>query len=628
MSVSLLTAPILIAPSADFDTLAQALQDRGFPIHRWHGQQSPSTDSSLLLTDARYLSDYQHYQSETPDALLLGYRVASPATHLDLPDDLALLPSLKIIEQSYRHAITLRKNRQLQQELQREQGVRQDLTAIGIALAAENQLDSLLRLILTEAGKLACCDAGSLFLIDHQASQPELVFKLAFNDSVDYPFEEQRFALNLNSLAGYVALTGQELNLQDVYQLPANQPFKFNAEFDLASGYRSQSMLILPMKDHQGTVLGVLQFVNCKQNQNPLYQQGRACQPCRPFDADTTALLRCLAGQSAVAINNSQLLNSIQQLFEGFVSASVKAIEQRDPVTSGHSFRVANLTTALAEAVNRTDQGPLKSIQFNAAELRELRYAALLHDFGKVGVREEILQKPRKLSSSSLERIRYKIALQRERIEKHYYQQLANAKLDSGQLPRIWQQMQTEIGRLDKYLDAVLRANEPSVLPEGEFEHLREIHQYQIQDFEGSASSLLSQQEFLALSVRQGSLTLEERLIIQSHVLHTFNFLRCIPWTGELKKVPLIAAAHHEKLDGSGYPFGLQAEQIPFESRMMTVADIFDALTAADRPYKKAMPLERALDILQQEVKAGQLDPLAVGLFIDAKVYLAATSSK
>jgi HD-GYP domain-containing protein (c-di-GMP phosphodiesterase class II) len=628
MPISSAPAEIIMGLSSQLDALAIALKQNGFCVQRSTDLSWLNNNTAALIADPQLLQYGSLLRDRACDALLLAPAAWTADADLELPEDLALPACLKAVEHACQHWLLRHKSRQLKHELEHEREARQDLTEIGIALSAENNLDRLLRLILTEGGKLACCDAGSLFLIDHSdPKQSQLIFKLAFNDSINFQFEEQRFPLNMASLAGYVALTGQELNIDDVYLLAEDAPYRFNADFDRVSGYRTVSMLVLPMKDHLGHMIGVLQFVNRKFRKIPLFNPKQAQQECRAFDPETASLLRALAGQSAVAINNSMLLQNINQLFEGFVSASVMAIEQRDPVTSGHSFRVAQLTTGIAESVNRCGLPQLRHLSYDETDLRELRYAALLHDFGKVGVKEEILQKPCKLTQTNLERIRYRIALQRERTEKIYYQRLLElhqqGHLEEARVSLSLQQqnLQQELRRLDRYLEAILRANEPSILPEGEFEHLKEIAHYQVTDFDGQASELLSHKDFLALSVRRGSLTVEERDQIQSHVMHTFNFLRCIPWTNELKKVPGIAAAHHEKLDGSGYPFGLKGDAIPFEARMMAIADIFDALTASDRPYKKAMPTERALGVLEQEVSTGQLDKDALQVFIEAKVY-------
>jgi response regulator RpfG family c-di-GMP phosphodiesterase len=314
-------------------------------------------------------------------------------------------------------------------------------------------------------------------------------------------------------------------------------------------------------------------------------------------------------------------------LFEGFVRASVVAIEARDPATSGHSFRVANLTVALAEAADRVASGPLAQVKFSSEDLRTIRYAALLLDFGKVGVREEILVKAKKLHPSQLDRVRERFRLARRTLE----WSAAQARLDfvlangpeayRGRLPIFDVELQASVARLEDQLAEVERANEPTVLADGSFERLREIAKVTFSDVDGAPRPMLRDEEVRWLSLRKGSLSERERQQIEAHVVHTYRFLRQIPWTSEIRRIPAIALGHHEKLNGSGYPYKLSAPDIPVQTRMMTISDIFDALSAADRPYKKAVPVERALDILSGEVKDGALDADLFDLFIEARVY-------
>ena len=505
----------------------------------------------------------------------------------------------------------------LQSSLDRQLQQSRNLTDIGIALSAEKNLDQLLSMVLSEGRRLACCDGASLFLIDQSDPQaPQLVFKLTQNDSIDFDFQEHRVPLDQHSLAGFVALTGEVLIIEDAYTLPESVPYRFNPDFDQATGYRTTGILILPMCNYKGEVIGVLQFLNRKSSPDVVLQNtAQAIAESRPFDSEIIALLRSLASQAAVAIDNNLLLDNIHKLFEGFVSASVMAIEQRDSATAGHSFRVADMTTGLATALPKAGLPAFRDHSFSRKALKEIRYAALLHDFGKVGVREHILLKPKKLPEGRLQVIRYRIALEKERLQRQHFEHALQGRHSSAQ------QLQLELQRLDEFLQVIISANEPSVLPEGEFAHLMELRDYRLDNLDNHSEALISQEDFLALSVRKGSLTELERNEIQSHVVHTYNFLNCIPWTAELKQVPIIAAAHHEKLDGSGYPWGLKDEDIPLPSKLMTIADIYDALTAIDRPYKTTMPVERALDILQQEAKTGQLSADLVQVFIAAKVY-------
>jgi response regulator RpfG family c-di-GMP phosphodiesterase len=328
-----------------------------------------------------------------------------------------------------------------------------------------------------------------------------------------------------------------------------------------------------------------------------------------------------------VALENSQLYEAIQRLFEGFVRAAVIAIEARDPTTSGHSFRVANLTVALAETVDRAEDGVFKELRFTRNQMKEIRYASLLHDFGKVGVREEVLVKAKKLYPSQMELINQRFQFVKRSMEREVLQSQLNYVLEEGreeymkQLPQFEQKLHDQMVELDGYFQTILKSNEPTVLAEGNFERLVDIAARRFENFAGEDQALLTGDEVRLLSIRKGSLDDTERLQIESHVVHTFKFLQQIPWTKEIRSIPDIARGHHEKLNGKGYPYKLSAAEIPIQTRMMTVADIFDALCAVDRPYKRAVTLERALEILGFAVKDGEVDPILFDMFIKAKVW-------
>jgi HD-GYP domain-containing protein (c-di-GMP phosphodiesterase class II) len=508
----------------------------------------------------------------------------------------------------------------------------EELNRIGAALSAERHTGRLLELILTKARAITDSDAGSLYVIESvavdenpdlrqpptDAAEPErrLRFTVAQNNSVSLSFRESFLEITERSIAGYVALTGETVMLDDAYAVPEGVPYVFNRSFDETTGYRTKSMLAVPMRAPNGRALGVIQLINAMRSGGVV-----------PYSSSQRELLVSLASQAAVALENSQLYTEIQQLFEGFVRASVVAIEARDPATSGHSFRVANLTVALAEAVDRLDSGPLAQIQFSRDDLRTIRYASLLHDFGKVGVREEILVKAKKLHPAQLERVRDRFRLARRTLESAAVQARLDFVLEYGadayrqNRAAFDAQDRMEADRLDQQLAEIERANEPSVMPDGTFERLREIAAATFTDLDGSQQALLREEEMNWLSLRKGSLTEVERRQIEAHVVHTYRFLRQIPWTREIRRIPAIALGHHEKLDGSGYPYKLSAPDIPVQTRMMSISDIFDALSAADRPYKRAVPVERALDILDGEVKDGGLDSELFSVFVQARVF-------
>jgi len=347
----------------------------------------------------------------------------------------------------------------------------------------------------------------------------------------------------------------------------------------------------------------------------------------RPFGSRSEALTESLVSQAAVAVDNSRLYQSIRRLFEGFVGASVTAIESRDPTTSGHSFRVAELSVGLADAVTRCSRGRYAVTGFSPDEVRELRYAALLHDFGKVGVREHVLLKAKKLYPAELDRIRQRVALAKRGLELRCARGKLDALLRRGhggyaeEAAGLDAELTARLAEVDRALEDIVLVNEPTVLPQERVAQIEELTRQVIEDPEAGPLTLLTAEEATALSIPRGSLTEAEVREIRSHVVHTWEFLARIPWTREFRRIPEIARSHHEKLDGSGYPHGLTGEQIPVQSRIMTIADIFDALTAGDRPYKRAVPVEQALAILEEERRAGAIDGELVDLFVSARIY-------
>ena len=504
-----------------------------------------------------------------------------------------------------------------------------ELTHIGVALGTERDLDTLLDLILTQSRRITSSDAGSLYLIEGEPGEKRLRFRLAQTYSKpEAPFVEFTMPMDRSSLAGYAAVTGEPLVIDDAYFLPPDVEYTINRSFDERYGYRTKSMLVIPMKDHKEQVIGVLQLINRKRRfEAVLATPGDVDQQVVPFSKRTVELVTALAGQAAVAIENGQLYREIERLFEGFVQAAVRAIEQRDPTTFGHSGRVANMTVRLAAVVDRAEDGPYRTVKFSREQLREIRYAGLLHDFGKVGVREQVLVKAKKLYPLQLELVRQRHDFVRRSAEREFWRKRAEFLETHGRkgyeqfLRTLEQDHTAELAELERFMTTVLQANEPTVLPATHFEELLALAGRTYQDLTGVPRPYLTDKEVRYLTIAKGSLDETERLEIESHVNHTYNFLKEIPWTRELHDIPLIAYNHHEKLDGHGYPRGVTGDAIPLQTRMMTISDIYDALTAADRPYKPAVASARALDIIDEEVRAGQLDGHLFRLFVDAKVF-------
>ncbi|MCU1287433.1 MAG: metal dependent phosphohydrolase [Acidobacteriales bacterium] len=602
----------------------------------------------LALTDARF-------KDPRMDGAIYGYLPAStPGSLVE-----------RMVDNAIDHIQLLANRREINERLQMATQEIHQLNQIGAALSAEHNTAKLLEMILTKVREITRSDAGSLYLVEQaeleeagaepttageggtvtdlipsteigavsklvkQAeSKKRLRFKLAQNDSVNIPFREQTMDISKKSIAGYVAMTGQHVNIEDAYHLPPDVPFSINRKFDEDSGYRTKSILAVPMKNQKDEIVGVLQLINSKRDfDTKLETLSVVLQQVVPFVERQRAIVESLASQAAVALENSQLYEAIQRLFEGFVRAAVIAIEARDPTTSGHSFRVANLTVALAEVADRSESGPFVDLRFTRNEMKEIRYASLLHDFGKVGVREEVLVKAKKLYPSQMDLINQRFQFVKRSMQAEILQSRLDYVLEKGrdeymqQLPKFEEKMASQLTELDNYFEIILKSNEPTVLAEGNFERLLDIAARRFETFAGEEQNLLNDDEVRLLSIRKGSLDDAERMQIESHVVHTFKFLQQIPWTKEIKSIPAIARGHHEKLNGRGYPFKLSAAEIPIQTRMMTISDIFDALCAVDRPYKRAVALERALEILGFAVKDGEVDATLFELFKEAKVW-------
>ncbi len=496
----------------------------------------------------------------------------------------------------------------------------QALNRIGIALSAERDVDALLTRILTEARRFSRSEAGSLYLLEEGPDERWLRFKLAQNDAVRFAFVERAVPADETSLAGWVAVHAVPLLLADAYAIPEDAPYRHNDAFDRAAGYRTGAVLVVPMKDHQGTLVGVLQLMNRKR-----LADGAA----EPYPTDLVPLVLSLATQAAVCLQANRLTDSIRKLFEDFAQAAIFAVEQRDPTTAGHSHRVASLTDALARLVDRASDGPYADVAFSREELHEIRTAALLHDFGKIAVPERVLVKAKKLEEAEILRIRDRFDFVLEAAEAGELRTLLSRLAATGGRVRPEELAALERGaceravRLEEAFRTIVEANEPTVLPDERAARLGILQSRTWHDRRGRTSTLLLPEEFRLLAIPQGSLSADERLAIEGHVSQTWRFLSSIPWTADLSRVPEIAYGHHEKLDGSGYPRKVSEGEIPLPTRALTVCDIYDALTASDRPYKKAVARDGALEILEAETRGGRLDRWLVSTFIAEKVWAA-----
>ncbi len=503
-----------------------------------------------------------------------------------------------------------------------------ELIEIARALTTEREIDKLLNLILEKSRFITAADAGSMYVVDGDdpsLARRQLHFKLSQNDSVSFDSREFQMPISARSMAGYVALEQKTLSIEDVYDMPPGSPFGFDRSFDQKVGYRTRSMLVTPLISSKGEVVGVLQLINKKREpKQKLLSPEDFERGVIPFDERSEQLVTTLAAQAGIALENAILYQEIRKIFEGFVKASVDAIEARDPATSGHSRRVADLTVNLAAAVERTDTGPYREVRWQREDLREIEYASVLHDFGKIGVREHVLVKAKKLFPHELQLIRQRLEFVIRTIEVDIVSRKLQAMSrgsTSTELAELDRELAEKRAEVEDAWRVVEQANEPTVLAAGDFKRIEELGRQSYARLSGEMSTLLSTDEVKSLSVMRGSLTPEEFDEIRSHVSHTYRFLSQIPWGKTFSRVAVIAGAHHERLNGTGYPNRLRAEEIPLQSKMMSISDIFDALTASDRPYKRAVPVEKALDILGFEVKDGHVDGELVRIFSEARVW-------
>jgi len=473
---------------------------------------------------------------------------------------------------------------------------------IAVNLSAEKDLKKLMNLITREAMELASAAKGTLYLVDHEN------MKLMFYVTDQKHLNEAFVPLNPQSISGYVGVTGNLLLIDDVYELADDSPYKFNKSFDMASGFRTKSMLVIPLFSHKNEILGVLQLINKTCDGNIL-----------GFNEDDLRVIQAVGSLAAVSIENTLLYREIESLFESFVRYSATAIDERDPCTGGHSRRVAEYSVKLAEALGG----------FTPDQLKEISYASWLHDLGKIGVREAVLNKANKLTASELDAFKNRLRAIAGRVAADAYEfvikimgeGLTAASLEVVEIMAGVTNYRAEVEEDIKFIEQI---NIPGFLSDDKAKRLSEIYAKKYIDASGAEWGFMTAEEFENLAVVRGNLTTAERIEMESHASKTYDILRHIPFTRDLKNVPDIAGRHHEKLDGTGYPAKLKSDDIPVQSKIIAIVDVFDALTARDRPYKKAMPTEVALKILREEAAAGKIDSAILGVFIEKEVYKAA----
>lgn len=526
------------------------------------------------------------------------------------------------------------------------------INEIGLAITNQASVDSMVKLVLEKAIDLCSADAGFILLRENLgANQREGVPDVRLLRSSGHRFfqkaricKSQNLKLNSDSLdparnttTSFIMNFGVGVVWEHGWQGPVPHSceivnsFQQNLsgllfEYD-SRNYEVRSYCQMPLKTPSGEVVGIILLVNHKIAKNVFVDSlGDVKKYVRPFTKHDLNLLEALGAQVGVSLDHARLIQDLKRVFESFVQASVVAIESRDPSTKGHSERVAVLTVGLAEAVSATNNGQYASVSFNATQLYEIKYASLLHDFGKIGVRENILRKERKLYHHELMTIQERFHNLEKKLNLKCLQDYLERLMNRGQIPsredieRMEKDVQNISAKLGRYWDNILEANEPSIVSSENFQKILEIASIQYLAESESASELLLPNEVEKLTIKRGSLSHAERLEIESHVTHSFKFLMNIPWTQELANVPDIVYAHHERLDGTGYPRQLVADEIPIQAKIMAISDVYDALVAVDRPYKLAIPAERALNILEVEVQEGKLDADLFQIFVQARI--------
>ncbi len=513
------------------------------------------------------------------------------------------------------------------------------LNEIGAALSLEKNLNALLEKILVAAKTITRADGGTLYLVRGDGLARELHFEIVRTATLNialggttgnpipfFPIQLYRAGQPNNSMvAAYAALHGTTVNIADAY---SEEGFDFSGtrQFDQKTGYRSKSFLTVPMKNHEGEIIGVLQLLNCQDTQS-----GEIVA----FSTSDQRLAESLASQAAIALTNRALIIQLEALFESFIELINTAIDEKSPYTGGHCQRVPQLTMLLAEAVEQTQDGPLRDFAMSEKDRYELKIAGLLHDCGKITTPVHVVDKATKLETIfdriSLVDTRFEVLKRDAEIA------AMEAKLERARRPGLDEMApRTMTSELDRTLRDRLRQldedrkflrrcnNGGESMSREEQERVRKLGTtYKWRDTSGGTSDFLSEDEIRNLTIPRGTLTADEREIINHHIVSTIKMLEALPWPKHLKNVPEYAGGHHERMDGKGYPRGLTREQMSVQARIMGIADIFEALTAKDRPYKKGKTLSESLRILGQFRLNGHIDPDLFDIFVSKKVYLA-----
>ncbi len=504
----------------------------------------------------------------------------------------------------------------------------EQLNAIGASLSAERDINRLLENILVAAKTITRADGGTLYRVTEEKT---LRFEIVRTSSLQnylggttgnpvpfYPIQLYKDGKpNHNMIAAHAALSGQTINVKDAYTAEGFD-FTGTRSFDAKTGYRSQSFLTVPMKNHENEIIGVLQLINATHPKTGEIQA---------FSSSDERLAESLASQAAIALTNRMLINQLEELFESFINLMNTAIDEKSPYTGGHCQRVPTLTMMLAEAVNETKEGPLMDFTMSDKDRYELKIAGLLHDCGKVTTPVHVVDKATKLETI-YDRI-HLLDTRFEVLKRDAEIELLRKKLELaesgrsaafGELEAIYREKVRRVDEDRAFLRACNIGGE--AMRDMDIERVRRIAEYRWTDVAGHQASFLTEDELRNLTIRAGTLTQDERQIINHHIVATIKMLEALPWPKHLRNVPEYAGGHHERMDGKGYPKGLLREQMSVQARVMGIADIFEALTAKDRPYKKGKTLSESLEILGKMRLGGHIDPDLFDIFVGKKVYL------
>ncbi len=502
------------------------------------------------------------------------------------------------------------------------------LAQIGIALSGEKDIKKLLDAIVDEARALSNADAGTLYIMDqHNRSlrfeilqNASMKTRMGGTSGIEITFPEVPLFKdgmpNLSHVSSYVALQDETVNIPDVYEA---EGFDFTGprNYDATTGYRSKSMLVIPMKNHENDIIGVLQLLNA---QNPDTDE------VIPFSVEYVDLVASLASQAAVALTNAQLIQDLTDLFDAFIRSIATAIDEKSPYTGGHINRVVDLTMMIAEKISQTDQGPFKELFFDENEMQALRMAAWMHDVGKITTPEHVVDKATKLETiqDGLNLIETRFGLIAKAIENEQLRREVDlwqkGDIHAGDSAKRKADIAEELKTLKEDLEFIRGCNTPAEFMSDEKIERIETIARKTYVMDGEAQNYLTPDEVQKLSIKKGTLTAKERAVIENHTTMTSKMLHKLPFPKLLAKVPDYAAAHHEKLDGTGYPQRLSKAEISVQARIMAIADIFEALTAPDRPYKKPMKLSQAIKIMGFMKKDHHIDPEIFDLFIESGI--------